>query len=109
LKRLVHTLVAAAVLTAAVATTPAYAAAEGPAAACSLSAGSVTAAGAHTSARVTAGTPPTMSAPGSTAGVFAPGQARLSSTFVNEPSVGGVDPVYFRWAVVPYLDPLNGD
>ena len=60
-------------------------------AACTEDVGSVTAAGAHTGATVTAGTPPTTSAPGSTAGVFKPGQVRLSTTFVSEPSTGGVD------------------
>ncbi|MFI5691554.1 hypothetical protein ACIA58_06920 [Kribbella sp. NPDC051586] len=60
-------------------------------AACGQVVGSVTAAGAHTGATVMAGTPPTTGAPGSTAGVFKPGQVRLSTTFVSEPSTGGVD------------------
>ncbi|WP_427891797.1 hypothetical protein ACQHIV_04110 [Kribbella sp. GL6] len=61
------------------------------AAACSLTAGSITTSGAHAGADVTAGTPPTMSAPGSEPKIFAPGAVRLSSSFVAEPNVGGVD------------------
>ncbi len=102
MRRRIISALAGAVVLGAGAFTPAAqatgAAGEGAAAACSLSVGSVTAAGAHTSAEVTAGTPPTMSAPSSTPGVFAPGQARLSSSFVFEPSVGGVD--HSGWTVL---------
>jgi hypothetical protein len=45
--------------------------------------------------------------------LYAVGHANGTSTVIN--ALGKVqggtfaDPVYFRWAVVPYLDPLNGD
>jgi len=51
----------------------------------------VTAAGAHTTANVTATTPPIKDTVGTTPGAFPAGQARLSSTFIHEPSVGGTD------------------
>ncbi|NIK55408.1 hypothetical protein [Kribbella shirazensis] len=61
----------------------------GTAVTCTMDVGSVTASGDHTYRRVTAGTPPTMAVvPNRVAkGVYAPGQVRLSSTFVNEPDV----------------------
>ncbi|GAA2833852.1 hypothetical protein [Kribbella solani] len=69
----------------------AQASASSPRAACSMLAGSVTSAGAQTTAKVTAGTPPTMSNPTSEAGVFPAGAVRLSSTFESEPNVAGAD------------------
>jgi hypothetical protein len=59
--------------------------------ACSVLAGSVNAAGGQSIINVTAGTPPTMSGPSYTAGVFAPGKVRLSATFTLEPNVAGFD------------------
>jgi hypothetical protein len=60
-------------------------AAEGTAAACTLDVGSVTEAGDHTYRQITAGAPPTIKVVPARAGaaVYAPGQVRLSSTFVN--------------------------
>ncbi|HEY3556352.1 MAG TPA: hypothetical protein VGL05_02745, partial [Kribbella sp.] len=47
--------------------------------------------GAHTSATVTAGTPPTISKPAVTPGIFPFGPARAASTFQSEPNVAGTD------------------
>jgi len=84
---------AAAVLLTTALTPPAQAqvaTAEGTAATCTMDVGSVTTAGDHTYRRITAGSPPTIAAiPRRVAtGVYAPGQVRLSSTFVNEPDLG---------------------
>jgi hypothetical protein len=66
-------------------------AAEGTAAACTMDVGSVTAAGDHTYRRITAGAPPSMAVVPVLAGtgVYAPGQVRLSTTFLNEPDASG--------------------
>jgi hypothetical protein len=67
--------------------------AEGTAATCTMDAGSVTAAGNHTYRRITAGSPPTIAAVPQmrvTTGVYAPGQVRLSTSFLNEPDTGAV-------------------
>jgi hypothetical protein len=76
---------------------PADAAVEGSAAACELTVGSVTAAGAHASSWVTATTPPTMRYSGGGAGVYQPGQVRLSTTFIREPNIAGTD--IYGWVV----------
>ena len=44
--------------------------------------------------------------------MYAVGHANGTATVINAlGKVGGTfpDPVYFRWGVVFYLDPLNGD
>ena len=65
--------------------------AEGAAFACIMEVGSVTAGGDHTFKTVTAGAPPTVTLVPKRAGtgVYAPGQVRLSTTFVNEPDAIG--------------------
>jgi hypothetical protein len=47
--------------------------------------------GAHAAYGVTAGSPPTMTTPRETDGVFPPGAVRLSSNWEYEPNVAGVD------------------
>ncbi|MDX2968913.1 hypothetical protein PWY87_06585 [Kribbella solani] len=90
-RRVVYGVVGSALLAAGVMPAAAQASASSPRAACSMLAGSVTSAGAQTTAKVTAGTPPTMSNPTSEAGVFPAGAVRLSSTFESEPNVAGAD------------------
>ncbi|WP_433164030.1 hypothetical protein [Kribbella sp. CA-247076] len=57
--------------------------------ACSMHVGTVTAGGDHTNHLVTAGSPPTMTVVlnRTASAVYAPGQVRLSSTFVAEPDI----------------------
>src|SRR5437773_7299626 len=61
------------------------------AAACSIWLGSVTPEGAHTSSRVVATAPPSVQGLLTTQYVFGPGQVRLSSRFVSEPDIAGLD------------------
>ncbi|MEV5960746.1 hypothetical protein AB0L70_03225 [Kribbella sp. NPDC051952] len=63
----------------------------GATAACTTRVGSVTAAGGHSAADVIAGTPPTMTKPGVEPGVYPPGKVRVSTQFIAEPNVAGVD------------------
>ncbi|WP_238162811.1 hypothetical protein [Kribbella capetownensis] len=67
------------------------AAMEGAAAACSLVAESITATGTDAGSVITATTPPSKRATGTTPGIFEPGQVRLATTFIHEPNIAGVD------------------
>jgi hypothetical protein len=88
----VFSLAGAVVLTAAAFVPSAEATETAAAEACSMNPGSVTPAGTQTGAKITAGTPPTMTTPGTVGPpVFPAGQVRLSSTFEAEPNVAGVD------------------
>ncbi|GAA1581245.1 hypothetical protein GCM10009789_38890 [Kribbella sancticallisti] len=71
--------------------TPAQATSTATNVACSLGAGSVTAAGAQTSSQVTAGAPPTKSTGQSVAGVYQPGNVRVTSSYTTEPNISGAD------------------
>ena len=69
---------------------PAQAATTTAAVTCEINAGSVTATGDHTFRRITATTPPTVQAFPTRVGkgVYAPGEVRLSSTFLEDSEVG---------------------
>ncbi|MFI5710321.1 hypothetical protein [Kribbella sp. NPDC051620] len=82
-----------AALTTAALAAPAQAAktsATSAAAACRLSAGSVTAAGAQTTSTV-GGLPPVKTPSNIAHGVYQPGKVRVSSYFISEPNIAGLD------------------
>ena len=89
----VSALLGAAALGAAALTPSAHAATRTVSEACRMNPGAVTAAGEQVGFTVTAGSPPSMTKPGSDDGPapFPAGQVRLSSTFEAEPNVAGTD------------------
>ncbi len=96
-------LAGAAVLTTTALTPPAgagEAVAEGSTVACTMDVGSVTAAGDHTYRRITAGAPSTMTVVPARAGtgVYAPGQVRLSTSFINTRDASGT--LALGWVVL---------
>ncbi|TDW18213.1 hypothetical protein [Kribbella kalugense] len=91
-RTVVSSLAGAVALTAAAFVPSAHAASTATTEACWMNPGSVTAKGLQTGFNITAGTPPTMTTPGTDSPpVFPAGKVRLSSSFEVEPSVAGAD------------------